>query len=121
VSELSEDERARLARVAAVLLPGGDTPAALALTPALAEAVRRALHALQDADLEAVLADGGPDVAALLLVVTAEHYADPAVRQAIGYPGPQPLPLPPLPDAADAGLDELLDRVRARGPIYRDA
>jgi hypothetical protein len=42
------------------------------------------------------------------------------VRARLGYPGPEAVALPPLPDARDAALDPLLDRVRARGPIYRD-
>lgn len=120
VSELTEAERAQLARVAAVLLPDGAvTP--LPLSAALVDAIRRALRELRDADAETVLAARGPDVEALRLVVTASHYADPDVRASIGYPGPQPIPLPPLPDPADGELDGALDRVRARGPIYRDA
>jgi hypothetical protein len=54
------------------------------------------------------------------LELLAEHYADPAVRAALGYPGPVAAPLPELPDARDAELAPLLARVRARGPAYRD-
>jgi hypothetical protein len=121
VSELTEAERAQLAQVAAVLLPDGAADTPLPLAPPLIAAVRRALRALGDADAETLLAADGPDVAALRLVVSASHYADPDVRAAIGYPGPQPIALPPLPDPADAELDAALERVRARGPIYRDA
>jgi hypothetical protein len=125
VSELTAAERAQLARIATVLLPDGSPGPPLELGPALADAVRRALRRLDGADLAAAvpaLVDaGGPEAAALLLVVSAGHYADPQVRAALGYPGPQPIPLPPLPDPDDAELDALLERVRARGPIYRDA
>jgi hypothetical protein len=48
------------------------------------------------------------------------HYERPEVRAALGYPGPQAVPLPRLPDARDAELEPMLERVRARGPIYRD-
>jgi hypothetical protein len=44
-------------------------------------------------------------------------YARPDVREALGYPGPQEIPLP---DAPDAELEPLLERVRARGRRYRD-
>jgi hypothetical protein len=44
-----------------------------------------------------------------------------AVGDAFGYPGPRSIPLPPLPDARDHELEPLLERVRARGPIYRGA
>ena len=125
VSELTEAERAQLARVAAILLPGGAVGPPLPLTPGLAARVRRALADLDHDDLETsletLIGAGSSDGEALLLVVSAEHYADPDVRAAIGYPGPQPIPLPTLPDPADAELDALLERVRARGPIYRDA
>lgn len=125
MSELNEADRAQLRRVAAVLLPDGAVGPPLTLAPGLAARVRRALAALDADDLEtslaALIAAGSPDADALALVVSAEHYADADVRAGIGYPGPQPIPLPALPDPADAELDALLERVRARGPIYRDA
>lgn len=85
-----------LARKAAELLPGGaGLPAA--------------------ADLDLAWPDAPP-----LLAIAAAYYAHPAVRAALGYPGPRAIALPALPDARDAELEPLLDRVRARGPIYRD-
>jgi hypothetical protein len=124
VSELDDTERAQLARLAAALLPEGAATVPLELPPALVERVRRALGVVGDdldTALPALIGSGSADAQALLLVVTAAHYADPDVRDAIGYPGPQPIPLPPLPDPADAELGVLLERVLARGPIYRDA
>jgi len=98
--------------VAAILLPGGAVGPPLPLTPGLAARVRRALADLDHDDLETsletLIGAGSSDGEALLLVVSAEHYADPDVRAAIGYPGPQPIPLPTLPDPADAELDALL-------------
>ena len=61
-----------------------------------------------------------PDRDELLLVVADAYYAHPAVREALGYPGPRAIALPTLPDARDAELEPLLERVRARGPVYRD-
>ena len=55
-----------------------------------------------------------------LLAIVAAYYGHPAVRAALGYPGPRAIALPRLPDARDAELGPMLDRVRARGPIYRD-
>jgi hypothetical protein len=98
-------DRELLEREAARLLPGG------AGMPAASE-------------LELVWPDPLPPGAvgdALLLVIVDAYYAHPAVRAALGYPGPRSIPLPPLPDARDAEVEPLLERVRARGPTYRAA
>jgi len=96
-------DRELLARQAARLLPGGaGMPAASELDLVWPESLP-------------------PGDDALLLVVADTYYAHPAVRAALGYPGPRSIPLPPLPDARDAELEPLLERVRARGPIYRGA
>jgi hypothetical protein len=95
-------DRAFLAREAARLLPGGaGLPAA--------------------SDLDLVWPEPPPGVADVLLLVADAYYAHPAVRAALGYPGPRSIPLPALPDARDAELEPLLERVRARGPSYREA
>lgn len=132
---LSPAEAALLDEVAALLLPGGDGvpgaagmsyEAALAAEPLLRDPVRAALTALADhpGGLPAAVADltARPDPAgdALLLVVLATYYGRTDVRRAIGYPGPLAVELPSLPDERDAVLDPLLDRVRMRGPRYRD-
>ena len=128
-------QTALLDEVAAMLLPAGDGvpgaagmswEAALAAEPRLLEPVCAALTALTDhpGGLPAAVADltarEDPAGDALLLVILATYYGRPDVRRAIGYPGPLAVELPPLPDARDAALDPLLDRVRARGPRYRD-
>jgi hypothetical protein len=123
---LTDADRALLRRITKILVPDAAPGAPIPLPPALALRVRSVLADLAGAaDLTAALgalvASASTDAHALLLVVSATHYADPEVRDAIGYPGPQPIPLPPLPDPDDAELDALLERVRERGPIYRDA
>jgi hypothetical protein len=115
-----------LRRLGDLLLPGGDDVqygAALTADPRIEAATRRALDVLAAApdDLEqglAALAAGDPPAReALALVVTAAHYADPRVREALGYDGPRSLPLPE--HHPDADLSPLLARVRTRGPRYR--
>ena len=95
-------DREFLAREAARLLPGGaGLPAA--------------------SDLDLVWPEPPPGVVDVLLLVADAYYAHPAVRAALGYPGPRAIALPSLPDARDAELEPLLKRVRARGPRYREA
>jgi hypothetical protein len=104
-----------LAREAARLLPGGaGLPAASELDLVWPETVPPAV-------VDALRAGREPDADALRLVVADAYYAHPAVRSALGYPGPRSIPLPPLPDSRDAELEPLLERVRARGPMYRGA
>jgi hypothetical protein len=115
-----------LRRIGDLLLPGGRDvlpDAALVADPRIEAAARRALEAL--AGWPDDLADGLSALAAadpmahdaLLLVVTAAHYADPGVRDAVAYDGPRSVPLPDR--DPDADLEPLLARVRARGPRYR--
>ena len=62
----------------------------------------------------ATLPERDPDGwAALTSAVVAAYYFNPEVRERIGYPGQQAIPLGP-PDH-----EELLDSVVARGPVYR--
>ena len=61
-----------------------------------------------------------PDLLAVLqLVVVAGYYADPAVREMIGYPGQTARPVQAL-DFPPYIAEGLLDRVIERGPIWRD-
>jgi hypothetical protein len=117
-------EVALLERVRRALLgTGGEAPFAAMLAADAPTAARAAgaLAALASAGgevdaaaLARLAADDPAGHAALLLVVVAAHYADPAVRAAIGYPGPAAIALPPLPDARDADLLPLLERVQTR-------
>ena len=104
-----------LAREAARLLPGGaGLPGASELDLVWPDPVAPGV-------VDALRGGHEPDRDALLLVVADAYYAHPAVRAALGYPGPRSIPLPALPDARDAELEPLLERVRARGPSYREA
>jgi len=50
--------------------------------------------------------------------VAGAYFPNPAVRQTIGYPGQQAVPIVPE-DPRDYEHDSLLASVNARGPIYR--
>jgi hypothetical protein len=103
-----------LAQEAERLLPGAgalDLAWPDALAPRLRDALDRALAARRAGREPDPEAD-----AALRLVVVDAYYAHPEVRAALGYPGPRAIPLPPR---SDAELEPLLDRVRARGPVWR--
>ena len=106
-----------LAQEAERLLPGAgalDLAWPDALAPRLRDALDRALAARRAGREPDPEAD-----AALRLIVVDAYYAHPDVRAALGYPGPRAIPLPPLPDARDAELEPLLDRLRARGQLWR--
>ena len=52
--------------------------------------------------------------------VAGAYLMNPRIRRDLGYPGPQPMKNPALPDEADSYLEDgILDEVIARGPIYR--
>jgi hypothetical protein len=105
-------DRELLTREAARLLPGGaGLPAASELDLVWPEPVPPGV-------VDALRGGPEPDRDALLLVVADAYYAHPAVRAALGYPGPRAIVLPALPDARDAELEPLLERVRARGATY---
>lgn len=128
-------DRATLARLADLLIPGGDgMPAARAADVAgagldrvllaeprhaspLARFLTRAAGADSLAALDALSRQDAEGFRALTVVVANAYFMHPEVRQAIGYPGQQArdssIGLP-------AGLDPLIARVTARGPIWRD-
>jgi len=54
----------------------------------------------------------------LRTVVAGAYFLNPEVRQAIGYPGQQAVPIVPE-DPPDYEQDRLLASVIVRGPIYR--
>jgi hypothetical protein len=55
----------------------------------------------------------------LVQAVIADYYEAPAVLAAIGWRTEPPQPLGHRLEPMDEGLDALLERVRARGPIWR--
>ncbi len=133
---IEADERRRFARVAEVILPrSASMPSAsdIAVADALLDRVLRAIPSLQ-ARLHEGLAqpetDGEPALAelrarrpplfsALVLAALAAYYLSPAVRERIGYGGQRALPIDvhELPGYLEDGS---LERVIARGRIYRD-
>jgi hypothetical protein len=133
---LTAGERALFASVADHLIPAahGMPSAAEVLTddrlrfvftarPDLVEPVRAALSAgLADdpAERVAVLQDQNPAaLGALQLAIVAGYYTDKTVRELIGYPGQIALTIRSweVPPYVEEGL---IDRVLARGPVWRD-
>ena len=136
ITTLSEPERARLRRIAAMIVPasaefavpGADDAAIFAeiVTDAEAKiaetrAAIAAVDALGDLDaaaMGAALQKTAPEAAAhLQVIVTQCYYRDPRVLEAIGVE-----PRPPFPKGYEVGQGDfsLLDPVRARGPIWRE-
>jgi hypothetical protein len=130
---ISDAQRAQLGAIADVLIPAGSgMPSAseagvagqyldevLAARPDLAEPLAAALASVQGAadPVAALRADLGAWMV-VTAVVPAAYFLNPAMREAIGYPGLEARPIDP--DAAPDYLDDgLLDSVVARGPVYR--
>lgn len=133
---LTDAERARLAAIAAVMIPGGagqpsaaslrlhDAPTeqVLRIDPSRREGLRRFL-ALDGpveslADVEA-LARRDPDgFSALSVVLANAYFMHPESRAAIGYPGQEARD-----SSAGLGTEDmaLVDVVAGRGPIFREA
>jgi hypothetical protein len=133
---LTAGERALFASVADHLIPAahGMPSAAEVLTddrlrfvftarPDLVEPVRAALSAgLADdpAERVAALQEQNPAaLGALQLAIVAGYYTDKTVRELIGYPGQIALTIRSweVPPYVEEGL---IDRVLARGPVWRD-
>ena len=129
-----QSDRARLARLADVLIPAADgmpsasqadvsgrwLDAVLAARTDLAEGLRKLLSAAGDADPAALVAElRAHDVGAfeiLAELVPAAYFMNPEVREAIGYQGQTAQTIDPRPDYME---DDLLASVIRRGPIYR--
>jgi hypothetical protein len=130
--------RATLAELADLLIPAGDgqsLPSAsqagvagrfldevLAALPEVAQPLAALLLALRGQEPAAALArlqtenPAGFDL--LSTVVAGAYFLNPDIRQKIGYPGQQALPIQ-AEDPPDYEQDGLLASVIARGPIYR--
>jgi hypothetical protein len=133
---IDTQQRATLAGLADVLIPAGDGMPSAATAGAAERWLDEVLRALPEVDgpLAALLdrlADVEPGAAVQMLeradppgfdllctVVAGAYFLNPEVRQAIGYPGQQALPIVPE-DPPDYEQDGLLASVIARGPIYR--
>jgi hypothetical protein len=132
---ISDSRRAQLGAIADQLIPAGSgMPSAseagvagefldevLAARPDLAAPLDRTLASVDGLSGEDALASlrSDPDGwGVLTAVVPAAYFLNPAMRDAIGYPGLEARPIDPdLPP--DYLADGLLDSVVARGPVYR--
>ena len=133
---ISFSQRAKLSAVADVLIPAGEgMPSAseagaadrwldevLSALPAAEASVSALLDSLDGAnpaETVARLEKDDPFAFDLLCTVVAgAYFLNPEVRQAIGYPGQQAVPIVPE-SPPDYEQDGLLASVIARGPIYR--
>jgi hypothetical protein len=132
---ISVERRAQLGAIADELIPAGSgMPSAseagvgeefldevLAARPDLAAPLNDALASVDGLPAGEALASlrGNPDGwGVITAVVPAAYFLNPAMRDAIGYPGLEARPIDPdLPP--DYLADGLLDSVVARGPVYR--
>jgi hypothetical protein len=132
---ISDSRRAQLGAIADQLIPAGSgMPSAsgagvsgefldevLAARPDLEAPLDAALASVEGLPAVDALASlrGNPDGwGVLTAVVPAAYFLNPAMREAIGYPGLEARPIDP--DLApDYLADGLLDSVVARGPVYR--
>lgn len=127
----TEAERALLTRAAGAIIPasaahgvpGADDPAIMAeievSATKKAEAVRTALAAFAGAaDAMAFPQTNPADAAVLQTLVVACFYRDPRVLASLGKEARAPYPQGYELDAGDISA---LDRVRERGPIWRNA
>ena len=129
-------DRATLAALADVLIPAGaDLPSAsqagvaerwldevLTALPEVAEPLAALLQGLGGEEPSAAVArlqiDDPAGFDLLCTVVAGAYFLNPHIRQMIGYPGQQALPIQ-VEDPPDYEQDGLLASVIARGPIYR--
>lgn len=137
-SSITPELRETLAGLADALFPaGGDMPGglevnvhgrwldrALGARPDLAPELVRILEGARGTDprteVMRLQAEDKPGFSVLALVVAGAYYMSPKVRKRLGYPGPKADP--PYPDESEYWLrDGVLDPVKARGPIYREA
>jgi hypothetical protein len=132
---LSDAQRAQLGAIADELIPaGGGMPSAsdagvsgqylddvLTSLPDLRDALDTTLAAvdgLEPAEAIAVLREDPAGWGVLTAIVPAAYFMNPAIREAIGYPGLERRPIDPSAEP-DYLADGLLDSVVARGPVYR--
>ncbi len=132
---LSDAQRAQLGAIADQLIPaGGGMPSAseagvsgqfldevLTSLPDLRDALETTLAAvdgLEPAEAIAVLRQDAAGWGVLTAVVPGAYFMNPAIREAIGYPGLERRPIDETAEP-DYLADGLLDSVIARGPVYR--
>jgi hypothetical protein len=92
----------------AVAAEAGDADAFVAAAPAARAAILQRVEAQHRAAFRS-----------LVQAVIADYYESPAVLSALGWRVEPPQPSGHRLEPMDEGLDVLLERVRARGPIWR--
>ena len=132
---LSDSQRAQLGAIADELIPaGGGMPSAseagvagqyldevLTSLPDLRDALDTTLAAVEGLGAEEAIAVLRQDPAGwgvLTAVVPGAYFMNPAIREAIGYPGLERRPIDENAEP-DYNQDGLLDSVVSRGPVYR--
>ena len=136
MSRLTPDLRAAFAAVADLLIPAYKKyPSAtsvgvhdkmlddvLGFRPDLVEAFLRGLAAIDRAALSdsvnTLYKADAEAFNAISLVASGGYYMTPAVREALGYPGQEAVPYDPH-EVPSFLLDQRLENVARRGPIYR--
>ncbi|SDZ42854.1 hypothetical protein SAMN05444365_11545 [Micromonospora pattaloongensis] len=135
-TELGDASRARLAALADVLIPGGSGLPSASAADVAGQWINRALAANTDlapAVREVLAVAGAPAEAlaevrrrdhvlfeAFALAVSGAYFMNPAVRNALGYPGIAPRRMPAAEGEAEYYLeDDILTPVLDRGHIYR--
>jgi hypothetical protein len=135
-AHFDDEARARLAALADALIPAGDgmpsaseagvagegLDAILAAEPGFGPALASVLEAADVADptgeLRRIETTDPAGWGTLTTVVAGAYFLDPAIAEAVGYPGRRAIPVDadPNPDWLEDGL---LDSVKSRGPVYR--
>jgi hypothetical protein len=133
---ISLEHRATLAALADLLIPAGDGLPSASQAGASGRGLDEVLVALPETEVPlADLLDKSRGVDAVVAIATLQaedpsgfdllctvvagaYFLNPEVRQAIGYPGQQAVPIVPE-DPPDYEQDGLLASVIGRGPIYR--
>jgi hypothetical protein len=134
--ELGHASRVRLAALADVLIPGGSGLPSASGADVAGQWINRALGAnpdLASAVAHVLASPGAPDEVlgnlrlthrevfeSFAYAVAGAYFMNPAVRNALGYPGIAPRRLPPADGEAEYYLeDDILAPVLDRGPTYR--
>lgn len=138
MTALNVEDRAAFVKIADILLPAhkrlpsassvdvsGDLlDTVVAARPDIAAAVKRglsAVHGLEGrAAAEHLLKSDGESFDAIGLAASGAYFMSPVVREKLGYPGQEAVRYDPhaTPEYVSNGM---LDRVRGRGSIFRDA
>ena len=135
---LDDAQRATLATVADLLIPGGEgmpsaseakvhekwIDRAIKARPDLGRDLAGVIDGIDGAEAAAELArmrSDDPGVFSLLTTMIAgSYFLNPRVRKLLGYPSAGPIRRPAYEDEGDHFLrDRLAEEVLARGPIYR--